>query len=454
MAALRVLLVAPGKSKDDGGGRTWIPSGLLEVATIMRKAGATVFYHDETTRGHIKEVPKVDLCCVGGLTTSRLRAKDLAKLFHRLGYKVLAGGMDVTGLYKEGDFEELRHFDIKVVGHLTESLCVEVFNDFRSECCREYYFTNEPIEWHIPAHDLVDPKKYLAPAYRSSQGCSHNCSFCTIKLVCGETTVCKDAEILEEELLSLPRSLIQVDAADNFGAPYDFIMNVVFPLRNRIRHPWAAEISAIHLLGDEKAGRNELFSSLRKANACAVYFGVENPFVKISDKSLPTEAYEEVVRKLHENRIVAIGSFILDLFDSESKADTEESIRKSFDWMTKTNFDIVQLSMLALLPGSELRKRARRENAIIDYNPEHYCGGFPTRAHPLSPETRINLYAEGYKRFYSPHHILGRVFGTRPVPNLIANLHAKHVSKNWSKQNDFDYWTSTRWLAPNLHTAE
>lgn len=449
--SFKVLLVSPGNTIISEPRQTWIRSGVYEVVSIMRKAGADVIFWDEITQGHLRQVPEdLNLCCISGLTPSRIRANRLAEWFKICRYKVLAGGMDVTGLYNEqGEEDLLSHFDSIAPGRLTVSLCKRIFDDCKANSLQSVYIADptDPYEWNIPAHDLVNPAMYLAPgSYRSSSGCQFNCGFCSVRLVCGNKPQCKPISILQKEFETLPKSRVYVDASDNVAADYDYFTTELLPFIESRKIRWMTEMSAAHLLANQEEGRQDLFAPLKKSGAIGIYFGVEDPYVKISGKSLPVERYEEVVRKLHENKMLAIGSFIFDIFDGKN-AETEESIKRTVDWMIRTKFDIVQISLLSLLPGTAFREIAIKKVTNIDHNPEHYDGCWPTRQHPnLSPEKRIELMADAYKRFYSFGNILRRrTIGSPMIPYYLTNLFAHKCGARWRQSFDSAYWQRTRW---------
>jgi len=407
---------------------------------------------DELAQGQIdvKTLSWPDIVGISGLSTSHFGAFRVAKLARELGKPVVAGGMHVTGLYFEGNGEELlAHYDAIVVGRLTRRLWAEVIEDLsRGNSQRVYQADDDdPWEFVVPPHNLIDPKHYYFPALRSSAGCPYGCDFCTVNLVCSKLQV-KPYDILKRELELLPELEILrgvrmpfVDCADSFGVDYRHTLEVVLPLYSASGRRWFTEITIRNLMGIGN-NRKSLVGPMADAGCRYVYIGIESIHQRVGAKSPERKIVEQAIKDTHKAGLIVMGSLILDITGDETK----ESIKETVKWVIDQGLDLVQYSLVAALPGSALRRRMLKEGRIIISNCELLCGAWPTVEHPiLSPEQRIELLRYAYYRTYSVSGIAKRILGhtNRPL-NLFANNVIRGMAHRWWGKVGYEHWLATR----------
>lgn len=452
----------PGRSQiknlSDGVSKPWIPPGLFDVAAIMRVADPNVQLKimDELAGDIVTEqtLPEADLYGIGGLSTSRLRAFELVEMIHRTRKgKVIVGGMDVTASYRVGDAARFqRRFDAIVTGLFPVDTCRELFSDLEVGRLKDVYLSDPARvdEWVVPAYDLIDPNKYVAPyAPQLSRGCVFNCPFCTVDVMC-DHVVNKPPSKVTEEFQSMPWSPIMVVKDDSFGTDWDLTVNHILPLIKQRGSVMMAELPAKWLLGDEE--RKPLLEPMATSGCGIFYIGVEN-LKPISGKSIPPDGYEEVVTRAHKLGSLVVGSFTI----GSRSDDTVKSFLATVDWSKRVGFDAQQHSNIAALPGSKLRELALRKGEIVDYNPEHYDGAWPTIVHAMTAKERIEVLAEANARAYSTLEIAKKVSRLpgliRRRPELLglrslivdAFTQIRKSTKLWSEQTGYEYWLRTRW---------
>ena len=454
---MKICLLMPGRgqimSKIHPESRPWLPPGsLLEVAGMTAPEHELVLI-DELVKGPVTpdKLPEADLYALSGLSTSRYGAYRIADLLRRQRKLVVAGGMDVTGHYSEGYGEELlSHYDAIVVGRLTSRLWSQVLADCQKGTMRPVYQVSpgEPWEFAVPRYDLINPQNYFLPAaIRTSAGCNEACPFCTIHLVIGKrrTVQTKPPEILEKELETLPPSKYLVDYSDSFGADYPHTLEIL-PLLRDTGRPWFTEITVKNLLG---IGRpEELIGPMAKHGCVGVYLGFENIERPVSGKSLSIELNEWACRRCHDAGLLLLGSFILDVTGREDL----DTFKRTVEWTDKVKLDFVQYSLLALLPGSELRRIALQKGLVIDNNPGHLDGAWPTIAHPLSPRERIEGLHYADRETYSLGSIKRRLkrlpatWGAAKFLPLVAaaNYQIHRSVASFEKWGTFEHWLATR----------
>ena len=439
---MKIALIMPGRKTR----RPWLsPGSLLEVAGMTPPEHEVVIY-DEIAKGPLTEktLPRADLYGLGGLSTSRWRSYILALTIRHLGGQVIAGGMDVTGHYAEGNESELLAiYNSIVVGRLTTRLWQEVLADATNHRLKKVYQanTNDPWEFVTPRYDLINPKRYFLPAsVRSSAGCTEKCPFCTVHLVGGQEVRLTPLEILEAGLQRLPHSMVMVDTSDSFGCDYDHTMEVL-QLYKRYRRRWFTEITIKNLMGHN--GSPPLLEPMRQSGCAGVYIGVESIDQAVSGKSLRLPEVEKAIYEAHRAGLIVLASLILDVTGKE----TTDDIKRIIAWVIEQRLEFAQYSLVALLPGSVLRKRAIETGQIIDNNPEHMDGAWPTVWHPLPAQDRIKLLAWAYEETYSKASIRQRLQHLRGWKHGIAwlaNQQIHRTAQRWRDHFNYQHWLNTR----------
>ena len=446
---LKIVLIEPTRRDVDmGSGKLWLyPSWIKEIAGMTSEEHEIIPWI-EAFNGKItpENLPNADICGIGGLSPSYLRAQEIAGMIKERGLPLIAGGMHVIGCFIEGRKEELlRHFGSIVVTKLTPRLWQEILIDSQSsDGLKQIYkmAINEPFCHIVPRHDMVPEGMVIAPrSFQSSFGCLHNCPWCCVNQALGDKKkiYCKPTEIIRQEL-ELMGDGFKVDLPDDWGANTAHSLNLLPILSGN--GPFFTEISAAYLAGGGGNQRPELLDPMCEAGFKYFYIGFEHPFVKLSDKSLKREEYEKLIRRLHQKNRIIIGSFMLDATGRE----TRESVRDVVKWTIDQGIHFVQFSLVVALPGTALRKRAVQRGELIDYNPEHSCGGYPTIYHPnLSGEERMDLIAEAYGTFYSLRTTPKRVKSfSQILPVLFGSYKIGKSLKKWRSKVNGQYWKETR----------
>lgn len=454
VSSLKIVLIMPGRAQiqlDEKLAKSWLPSGsLLEVAGMTSKDHEVAIY-DELSQGSLtpETLPEADFYGLSGLSTSRFGAYRLAKIIHEKGKRVIAGGMDVTGHYDEGHAEELLlNYDSIVVGRLTSRLWARVLADFQQNQLERVYKArpNEPWEYVVPRHDLVIPELYYCPAViRSSSGCNESCAHCTVHYMLGGRRIlqCKSGDLLDEEFAILPDSKYIADASDSWGANYPHTIGVVLPRLRDSGRGWFIEATVKNLLGIGE-GRKELITPMGKNGCLFAYIGIESLVGKVGAKSLDVAQVEETIKRLHDVGILVVGSFMMDVTGKE----TFDSYKYTAEWIIRNKLDFAQFSLVAALVGSDTRRLAIQQGRLIDNNPEHYDGAWPTIEHQMSPKERIEGLRWIYQEVYSPFNIARRTMrlgSIRQMPMVvIANRFIRSSIIDW--EVGYHHWEKTRIL--------
>lgn len=448
----RVLIIVPDKAIDgeppQALGKPWMTPGAAMVVasftrTAARKAGFRVkcAIWNEQIHGLISsdEMRQYDLCLITYLTPSRYGAFRVAKLAHECHLKVIAGGIDVTGLTRssEGNDELLEHFDSIFVGHLTTQSWQRVLGDWRNDMLKQTYEANEPYEWIMPAWDLVKPADYVLTGVQSSAGCHHgSCGgFCAVWLVTGMKQVhCKPAQMLRNELKLLRSYGVKffVDYADCFGADPTHYTKTVLPIYKESEMEWATEIDIRTLVGDD--GESGLIAAMQQAHCAGVYVGVESLTKKFAKNT--SELVRRAIKRCRQLRMLILTSIVL---DCEADA-TTESVEVTTTQLLRWGVHFFQFSLTAAVPGTGIRKNAVANGQLLTNDPRQLDGAYATIEHAVSGTERARWLKHCLQRVYSPWNLtrlIGWVVFNHPtiIPHVVRSFQRIHASAKARKRD-------------------
>jgi len=379
---------------------------------------------DEHVKGPVRSdnLAGYDLCLLTYLTPSRLGAYRVADLARELGVPTIAGGIDVTGLCRDGDQDQLmEHFDAIYSGHLTVASWQRVLTDWRNGALRGNIYqpgTGENFEFVIPAWDLIDTDNYIFSAIQSSAGCPYDCEFCGVGLVAGFRRVhLKPIELLEAEIKHLLSggAKFLVDCSDCFGANLEHYRDTVLPLLKETGIPWATEISIPLLVGAD--GESGLLQEMKDAGCVLVYIGVESLKEKFGKNKL--NLVERTIERCNQLVVLVLVSLVL---DCEADA-TAKSVKDTISQLLKLGVHFFQFSLSAAIPGTRLHAHVIAEDSLLTSDPTVYDGLHATIGHIASPQERTRWLKYGWRRVYGPWNLARLIAWTKThQPELLPIL--------------------------------
>ncbi len=390
--------------------KPWMaPGALTEIGAMIKIANpkCEIIAWDESVQGEIPLglIQCSDLLALTFLTPSRYRAIDIARTAQVVGVPFVAGGRDIIGWAREenGLSQIHENFPSVCTTTLNVNLMAEILADAESKNLKANYILppTESSQLILPKRDLIEPSRYFAGnTLRSSEGCNLNCPWCTVG---GRGYYFKEPAVLEEDLNQIHGSFY-LDTADSFAGNRDYVIETVLPLYTRTNKHWGTEISVADALGLEVG--EPLIGQMARAGCRLLYFGLESVTRRVSADKSSRAIAEIAIKECRRVGIITIGALIIDAFGDETIEETEEMIAWATEWL-----DFAQFSLVAALPGCTMRKKALRENRIIDQgfeNWENYDGAHPTLIHNLSPEVRRQLWRKAYVDFTRLDHVFAR----------------------------------------------
>jgi len=357
-----------------------------------------------------------DLVGISVLTGTSRRAYALADHYRSRGIPVVLGGVHVTILPEEA----AAHADVIVIG-MAERTWPQLLADFKSARMAKVY-RDEPGEGDYatgiptPRYDLQRAGGYMMPyVVQATRGCVHACDFCTVPVVWKRFLRRPVGDVIRD-IKALPsRRFVISDVCPFDDAEYaKELLRAMIPLKKK----WGG-LATTRITSDP-----ELFELLVQSGCGYLLIGFES----ISQRSLnqirkgfnAQQSYPEVMRRLHEARIIVQGCFVFG-FDEDDTGVFAATV----DEVQALGIDIPRYSIYTPYPGTQLFHRLQSEGRILSYD----WGDYDTMHVVIQPKrmTPVELY-EGFRWAYREtfrwRNILGRTLagGWRLPITLVGNV--------------------------------
>jgi radical SAM superfamily enzyme YgiQ (UPF0313 family) len=411
---MRIQLVHP--SLDKASWYTGCEGPKIASLTLPTVAAATpkdvdVFINDERVED-IDYNSGADL--VGITFMSRLAKKgyEIAAEFKKRGTTVVFGGIHSTAMPEEA----LQYADAVVLGE-AEGAWPQLIEDFQKGQLQPLYQSKEPPSLQglpFARRDLLKSKKYISTnVMQATRGCPYACSFCFTHKFFRKSYRMRPIREVMAEIGTLPgKDVLFLD--DNIIGSREYALEFFTALRKKKK--WWFSQCDITLAKDE-----ELLRAASRSGCKVLLVGFET----LSNKNLRNskkgwsraDEYAKLIKRLHENGIGIIASFIVG-FDDDNEMVFEEIL----DFLLENKVEFMQCNPLALFPGTDVvEKNAIANDSRLD---RWWLSGFPHhykafhKPKSMSIDDLENGCAWLYKSFYSYENITKRLLRT-PFPMLV-----------------------------------
>jgi len=346
----------------------------------------------------------------GGLTSTIPRLYELARFYKEKGVITIAGGQHfVNENIKDALSSGIDYIVIgegeETIKELLRALTGERSADSVSGIAfmknGELFYTRPraPItdfdKLPIPDFSLVRYANIQVYPVERIRGCGMDCEFCTVK---GKPRFASPERLLERISFLVEtedaRKFFVVD--DLFGQQRDETIRFCNMLRDYQRYIGRRLDLGVQIRLD-KAKDPELLTAMRQAGINFIAIGYESPIeeeLKAMNKQLKPEDMLSLTKIYRKCGFLVHGMFIFGYpmtQDVDFKMSAKERVRRFKSFLAKAHLDTFQVMLPIPLPGTELRKRLKRDNRIYsrqDLGWEYYDGNFVLFEpdDPMTPE--------------------------------------------------------------------
>ena len=354
---------------------------------------------------------RADLVAITAMTIQINRAYGICEIYKKMSIPVILGGIHASMVPEEA----LDYATSVVIGE-AENLWEQVIIDFiNGKLKRIYKNTSFPSlqKMVIPRRDIFS-KKYRFDCIQTSRGCPFNCDFCSVPIFNGRKYRLRPVDEVIDELKTIKKnSVFFVD--DNivgYGKASEERAVALFEeiLKSGIKKHWISQASI------NVANNGSLLKLIKKTGCLGLLIGFESIDVRnlkesgksqnLGENEIPYQIYTQVIHKLHKHGIAVNGYF------SYGYEDTQESILRSLDFITKSHIDIVNTPIVIPSPGTPLYKKLHDQiefkNYPLDWN--KYLGRLVYSPRKVSKKEFYKAYLFSTKRINSIKEILKRGF--------------------------------------------
>jgi radical SAM superfamily enzyme YgiQ (UPF0313 family) len=347
----------------------------------------------------------VDLVGISVMTTTALRAYEIADFFRSRRVKVVLGGMHVFFMQQEA----AAHADAILLGE-AEYAWKDLLDDFLAGHLKEIYRADKPhdlIGLPRPRLDLLKPGAYsFRNVLETSRGCPHKCKYCAVTQFWGSRIRCRPVEEVIDEIRAMPAGdLLFID--DNiFGQSERAkeLFQAMIPLRRR----WIGQ-------GDLRVSRDPELLDLAAQSGCKWLFigfettDAENLETMGKQRLNRSREYEKAISVIHRKGIKILGSFMFGLDN-----DDEGVFARTLQFCIKNHLACANFYILTPLPGTQLFDTMKAEGRLLHHDWSRYDANHvvftPSR---MTGKGLLEGYIQSYRKFYSLASIAKRIRGTR-----------------------------------------
>jgi len=331
---------------------------------------------------------KVNLVGVTAQTPVAPRAYQIAEEFKKRGVPVVMGGVHASMLPQEA----LQHVDAVVVGE-AEEVWPDLIEDLRRGQMRRIYAGNEfvnPSTLPLPRRELLNERFYFPlKLLETTRGCPHHCDFCGVSKFFGFRYRNRPISEIERELKTLfqkepvmnPvfKKILSLFSKD---LPYFLKRRLLYIIDSNIAGNRRFCLELLSLLKEfdllwyghapiSIAFDQKLLKGFAQSGCIAINIGFES----FSTKNLNAmgkgfnqpSRYAEAVKRIHDQGIGIMGTFIVGLDDDDSGV-----FQRIIDFCIDSKLDWALTFIMAPYPGTDSFLRLEKEGRIFCKDWEKY----------------------------------------------------------------------------------
>jgi radical SAM superfamily enzyme YgiQ (UPF0313 family) len=404
-------------------------SGLLILATMLKKKGYSVDFFDESFKIPDYEKIDSDYVLINSMSATVNRAYELGDFFKEKGKNVFMGGIHVS--FKPN--EALNHCDKVVIGEGENVLFNLLENKYKKNIIKGT--TVENLDYiPMPDYSLVEGMKSNPKIVSvcTSRGCPFNCKFCSLKNMFGRKYRTISPNKVIDHLKQFKNCKILCFDEANFTADSNRAIEILKKMKENDIHPKRCWPS----VSIDVAKNDELLKSFAEVSHFHLLIGLESINQKVLDdynKKQTPKIIRKSIKKILDYGLKVQGAFIFG-----SDYDDKSVFQKTVDFCHDIDVGFPIFSALTPYVGTDIRKELEKNNRIFSDNWDFYDGAHvvfnPKNMTPYELQEGI---ISAYENFYSSskafHHFKNGEF----FYGLEA-IYVKHLARKIIKENE-DY---------------
>lgn len=339
-------------------------TGPLILGGILKKAGHHVEVYEELNAGvpYRKLLKKTDVWCLSCMTSTAVRAYELADMIHeKSSARVIIGGMHPTVLPEEA----ARHADQVIVGEGERTIL-----DVVEGRLTDKIIFSEPVcnldEVPFPDYSILKTPCQAANVI-STRGCPYRCTFCTTSRMFAPYRQRSIENVMAEIRMYKKMGFKYMNFEDdNFTADKERAKEIC---RRMIAE--GLTFKETFFFGRTDMAKDpELLQLLSDAHLNRVLIGIESLNQKALNsihKGQNIENIKAAAAACEKYKIRLIASIVLGIDD-----DTAEDMRRSVEFAKSIHAYQLQPAVLTPYPGTPVFEQYEKEGRMITHNWEKF----------------------------------------------------------------------------------
>jgi radical SAM superfamily enzyme YgiQ (UPF0313 family) len=396
------------------------PLGLATLAGYLDADDEVTIHDEHVERLRLDDRP--DLVVIQVYITNAYRAYAIADHYRACGVRVVLGGLHVTALPEEA----AEHADTVFIGP-GEDTWPAFLRDLRAGQPAPLYRSQVRTLAELPPirRDLIKRSLYLVPnSIVVSRGCPHTCDFCYKEafFAGGRSFYTQRVDQALAEIERLPGRHLYFLDDHLFGDPR--FASALFEGMRGMGRLWQAAGTVQSVL------RPGLLEQAAEAGLRSLFVGFET----LSSANLAGHRkhqnlgrdYAAAIRRLHENGVMANGSFVFGMDDDDATA-----FDRTVEWAIGQGIETATFHILTPYPGTGLHARIAAENRLLHANWDLYDTRHVVyRPARLTPGELESGYWRAYRDFYRWGSIMR---GAATKPSWGERLRHVAYAGGWKK---------------------
>lgn len=347
-----------------------------------------------------------DLVAVTSTTVQAPRAYEIISAFKHRGIPTILGGIHGSVCTDEA----LRYAHSVVVGE-ADDLWAGILKDFEAGALeRVYRATSFPKLDGMPRmrRELFSDKYYIE-TIQTSRGCPCNCNFCSVTNFNGPKYRYRAVREVIDEIAGLrtKRLFISDDSIVGLGPRGVDHARQLFQGMKGLGKSWGSQVCITI------AEHDDLLRLAAESGVNTFYIGfesVESVSLESMDKKVNLRPairnFKESIQKMHDHGIGVIGGFILG-----SDGDTPDIFDRTIEFITETDIDGCQFTIMTPFPGTRLYDRIKKEDRLLYTNYPNDWSRYNAYESVMVPKNMtVDQLAAGQRKIYDATSTLRRCF--------------------------------------------
>jgi len=368
-----------------------------------------------------------DIVHINFTSSTTPRAYEIADKFRKKYIPVVLSGLHASALPEEAK----QHADSVLLGS-GELNWLKLIEDFEKNELKPFY---QPITYskstNIPPTNIELPGFVISGAIEATRGCPYQCEFCRETSVPGGSYFyTRPVEDVISEIKSMPQKFLTFyDTSLTIKPDY---AKSLFKQMKGLNKKFSCNGNSDVLAHDK-----ELIQLSKEAGCVSWLIGFESTSQKTIDeigkKTNNVKEYQQAVKNIHDNGMVAIGCFVFG-FDTDIKEVFDDTLKT----IKKLEIDVADFSVLTPFPGTPLFTKLDNEGRILSKEWSKYTmKNVVFKPRNMTPEELREGVNKMYKEFYSTPYTVKRAIkslrlGIYPFllvleRNISANMNSRRL---------------------------